>query len=141
MQFQRKTCVLLVASCLAAIAQQGVDVRNQYERAYAIVPVVGKGTWDDPKRPMFAPIPSQMKPGDRAGIMAFHHELSDDGRMALVEIVFLNRASLVPALNALAAQPSVQAFQKGRDKPADIEKAFQAVKKDFRLEKFMVRVP
>jgi hypothetical protein len=65
-----------------------------YERIYAIVPMVGSGAWDDPKRPMFAPVPLQMTPGSRTGITAFHHVESDDGNFALIEIVAANKSEL-----------------------------------------------
>ncbi len=36
-------------------AQQRVDARNLYERVICIVPMAGRGTYEDPKRPLFAP--------------------------------------------------------------------------------------
>src|SRR5437868_13223219 len=61
-------------------AQHRVDPHNLYERLYAIVPIIGKGTLDDPKRPMYAPAPSQQNPTSRTGILGFTHVVSDDGR-------------------------------------------------------------
>ena len=78
-------CLLVAAGC--AFAQHRVDPGRMYERIYAIVPMVGAGTWDDPKRPMFAPVPQQTTLVSRTGIIAFNHVESDDGNFALIEIV------------------------------------------------------
>jgi len=68
--------VAAAAVCLSSAigslsAQQRVDPRNMYERVIAIVPVIGKGTLEDPKRPMYAPAPSAMSPATRTGIIAY----------------------------------------------------------------------
>lgn len=45
--------LLLLAAAIPA--QRRVDPRNAYQRIICIVPLVGKGTADDPKRPQYAP--------------------------------------------------------------------------------------
>ncbi len=84
-------CFLLTAQ--TAVAQHKVDSRNTYERVLAVVPFTGKGTRDDPRRPMYAPAPSQMNAASRAGILAFNFVESDDHQFALVEFVATNRAA------------------------------------------------
>src|ERR1700683_1824305 len=86
--------VCLLVAVGSAFAQHRVDPGAMYARLYAIVPMVGSGTWDDPRRPMFAPIPQQTTPGTRTGIIAFNHVESDDGNSALIEIVAANRSEL-----------------------------------------------
>jgi hypothetical protein len=66
-------CLLVVVGL--AFAQQSVDPGSMYARIYAIVPMIGSGTWDDPTRPMYAPVPQQMTPGSRTGIIAFNQVL------------------------------------------------------------------
>jgi len=44
-------CLLLIAA--SAFAQHRVDAGSMYARIYAIVPMVGSGSWNDPVRPMF----------------------------------------------------------------------------------------
>ena len=85
-----------------------------------------------------------MTPGDRSGIIAFHHEVSDDGQLALVEIV----AADTPGLAAVLAQlqnishvSGVQIFDRGKHGRKDIQKAFKAKKKDFDIDRFRVIVP
>src|SRR5215469_7184103 len=95
----RTTIHLLVLALSAPLfSQHRVDSSQMYERVYAILPIVGQGTWEDPKRPMFTPPPSAMTPGDRSGIIAFHHEVSDDGQLALVEIVAADTPGLAAVL-------------------------------------------
>ena len=79
--------------------------------------------------------------GDRSGIIAFHHVVSDDGKSALVEFVFHDRSGMAPVLTSLGAQSAVKVFQKGKDTSQDIEATFKALKKDFDFDKFIVRVP
>jgi hypothetical protein len=85
-------------------------MRNTHERVVAIVPMIGTGTEDDPRRPMFAPLAAEMaapaddkealgvkptvgvKPAGR--IIAYTCKPSDDGRFALVEFVATDRAAL-----------------------------------------------
>ena len=44
---------LVCASTL--LAQQKVDPRNRYERLICIVPMIGSGTYEDPRRPAYVP--------------------------------------------------------------------------------------
>ena len=104
-------------------AQPRVDARNMYERVLAVVPLmVGQGTFDDPKRPMYAPSPAQVQTATatRQGILAFTYVMSDDGLLALVEFVARDRS----AFQAILADPTVKSFLKGRDKREDAEAEF-----------------
>jgi hypothetical protein len=135
--------VCLLATVCSAFAQHRVDPDRMYARIYAIVPMTGSGTWDDPRRPMFAPIPQQMTPGSRTGIIAFNHVESDDGNSALIEIVAANRPQLalvVGQINA-AAVSGVQVFDRSTTSPATVQSAFQLLKKNFDITTFRVVVP
>jgi hypothetical protein len=134
-------CLLVTAG--SAFAQHRVDPGSMYARIYAIVPMVGSGTWNDPRRPMFAPIPQQMTPGNRTGIIAFNHVESDDGNSALIEIVAVNRAelALITGQISAAAVPGIQVFDRGTTPSATVQSAFQLLKKNFDISKFRVVVP
>ncbi len=108
-------------------AQYRVDPRNQHERVYAIVPMVGKGTADDPRRPAHLPLTPRGLLDFSSGILGFTMQLSDDGKLALVEFVARDRS----AFAALLADktPGVKAFEKGKVKKDDIEAEFKKVKK------------
>ena len=135
--------VCLLATVVPAFAQHRVDPGAMYARIYAIVPMVGSGTWDDPRRPMFAPIPQQMTPGIRTGIIAFNQVESDDGNSALIEIVAANRSelSLITAQISVAAVSGVQVFDRSNTSQATVQSAFQLLKKNFDISKFRVVAP
>jgi hypothetical protein len=135
--------VCLLVAVGSAFAQHRVDAGNMYARVYAIVPMIGSGTWDDPKRPMFAPVPEQMTPGSRTGIIAFNHVESDDGNFALIEIVAATRPQLAlvtSQMNATAVQ-GLQVFDRSITSATTVQSAFQLLKKNFDITKFRVVVP
>jgi hypothetical protein len=94
---------------------------------------------------MFAPIPHQMTPGSRAGIIAFSQVESDDGNFALIEIVAANKSELAsitgPIQVQLSAVPGLQLFNRATTSAATIQSAFQLLKKNFDITKFRVVVP
>ena len=132
-----------IATCLPA--QHKVDTRQLYERLYAVVPVIGNGTWSSPKRPMYAPSPAQMNPASRTGIIGYTHVLSDDGQFALVEFVARDASAfqhILADINGnLNVNVNVKAFRKGQDKREDIEAEFRKHKKAFSFDHFGLRVP
>jgi hypothetical protein len=125
---------LMALSCSVSgvvLAQPHVDSRNVGERMIVVVPIVGSGTYDDPKRPLFVPA-SMAEMVNGTSLHAFQWEPSDDGRFAIVEFATRDRATL----DAVAAEPRVvKSFQKGIHKRNDIERELQKYKKDFRLDK------
>ena len=74
---------------------------------WAVLPLVGTGTITDPKRPMFAPLPSAVSPASRTGILGYSFQLSDDGQFALVEFVAAQRSAFK---DILAGDPATKAF-------------------------------
>lgn len=117
-------------------AQRRVDPKMTYQRVICVVPMVGQGTADDPRRPMYAPWPPAPNPG-RTGIIGFGFQVSDDGQYALVEFVARDRAAFSEILN----DKQLKAFEKGKDKKDDIEKELKKYKKDFDIEHFGVVMP
>jgi hypothetical protein len=95
-----------------------VDARSRYYRVRAVVPIVGKGTLDDPR-------------------LAYSFQESDDKRFALVEFVALDPA----AFRLLLAETTVTSFLPGRDSQASLEALFRSLKKDFDPDHFGVRMP
>lgn len=131
--------VVVWASFSQLYAQLRVDARNIYERVMAVVPLTGTGTFDDPKRPMYAPSPAQIQTATatRTGILAFTYVLSDDGNVALVEFVARNRA----AFQAILADPTIKSFLKGRDSFQAVQTEFLKHKANFNFAQFGVRMP
>ena len=137
--------VCLLVAVGSALAQHRVDPSRMYARIYVIVPMVGSGTWEDPKRPMFAPVPNQTAAGSRTGIIAFNSVASDDGNFALVEFVAENRLELAkitaPVSAGLASVPGPQMFDRSTVPDATVQSAFQLLKKNFDISKFRTVVP
>jgi hypothetical protein len=117
---------LLVFSS-SLFAEQKVAPGNVHERMIVVVPWTGKGSFDDPIRPLFAPV----KP-DPNGILSYSYEPSDDKRYAIVEFVALDRKAFA---SILTDKRVVQAFVKGRDKPEDVEREVKKHKADFSIGK------
>jgi hypothetical protein len=104
--------------------------------------MVGDGTMNDPRRPMFAPnMGDPMKPVNTGaatpapGILAFQYQLSDDGNYALVEFVGADRKALAEILNSTDVR--VKVFERAKAKKQDIENEFKKYKKDFSLDKYI----
>ena len=121
--------VLMLAPVVCA--QHRVDPSNTYNRVVAVVPMIGAGTPQDPKRPQYAPWPIQ-KDGSATAILSYSHVISDDGRFALVEFVARDRK----AFQAILADKTIQVFEKGKDRKEDIERELKKFKGDFDLSKF-----
>ncbi len=110
--------------------------RNLYERILLIVPMVGSGKWDDPKRPLFAPA-KMAAPTDRTGILGYSYQVSDDGKYALAEFVAQDR-TVFEAFKSDAR--TMKFFEKGNVQIADIDTEFKKYKKDFNWQHFGTRV-
>lgn len=121
-------------------AQQTVDRRNMYERVWAVVPMIGSGTADDPLRPDYIPAPPPPgTPPSTDGIIGFTMVLSDDGKHALVQFVAKDRKAFKGLL--ADTRVDVKVFEKGKAKRQDIETAFQTFKKDFNLDQMGASLP
>ncbi len=116
-----------------SVAQQPVSPTNSYHRVLAIVPLTGGGAQDDPIRPMFVPAPSTALPS-RSGIIAWQHQITDDGKMAIVEFVAPTRAAFAELF--ASTDPRVKIFEVGQHTQAEILAAFQQVKAAFTFSNF-----
>ncbi|PWU10678.1 MAG: hypothetical protein C5B51_03890 [Terriglobia bacterium] len=133
LMFRLAAALLLLTS--AVYGQHRVDPRNSYFRVIAVVPLTaGRGTPDDPKRPLYAPWPPSRS---NTGIIAYSQQLSDDGKLALVEFVARDRAAFQPIFN----DRSIKFFEKGKARRQDIETELKKYKKNFDLNKFGTMVP
>lgn len=127
-------CVCSITCAAVLLAQPRVDPASVYERLICIVPMVGRGTPEDPRRPMFVPAPREAERTAREGILAFSYQLSDDGQFALVEFVARSRAGFDLILKS--ARSDVKAFVRGEARKEEIEREFRRYKRDFRLDQF-----
>jgi len=131
--FRALAFVLLGLTSLSA--QNRVSPEMMYHRVWAVVPLIGSGKPDNPKRPMFVPPPAEqaakLKNGDRSGVLGYSMQVSDDGNFALVEFIGLTPAELRPIVNSQAA--GVKAFERGVATKEQIEQEFQKYKAGFTL--------
>lgn len=143
----RKMCriSLYVALCgalwhVSSQAQQRVAPGNLYERILCVVPMVGRGTPEDPRRPDHVPWPPKAEAAAAGrGILAFAYQVSDDGQWALVELVARDRKALEPVLSD--RRPSVKVFERGKAQAAEIQAEFRNYKRDFELDRFQANLP
>jgi len=129
----RLLCIAMLLSFVVH-AQRSVDPKNSYNRVICVVPMVGKGTTDDPKRPKYAPWPATQDPN---GITGFFFQPSDDGSLAIVEFVSRNRTALAQIL----ADKTIKSFEEARVSKSSIETAVKTYRKDFDLSKFRMVMP
>jgi hypothetical protein len=92
------------------------------------VPIAGTGTVEDPHRPLLIPAPGTTV----SGLISWSWELSDDGKLAIVEFVARDKSVLRPVTTNTRV---VRSFEKGKDKQEDIEREVRKYKKDYRLNK------
>lgn len=109
------------------MAQQPTDVLHSGYRAIVVVPVVGKGTYDDVKRPLLVP---DAKAARAAGIQSYSWQPTDDGALAIVEIVFTSQDALRRVTKDARV---VKAFEKGLHKPAEVETEIRKLRRSFAL--------
>jgi hypothetical protein len=128
-------CSLLLAlSSGSLFGQHAVDPAQRYHRLICLVHWAGSGTHDDPTRPEYVPGPADAR--SRAGIIAWGALPTDDGTMAIVHVVAVDR-------NAFAAifadtRPEVKIFEIGKDTRQAIEAFMQLHKANFSLDSLRV---
>ena len=129
-------CALTVVFCLNAASQPGGNLK--FQRIIAVVPMVGAGTYSDPKRPMFCPSPAELatatEGGKRPWLLSFHFELGDDGQTAIVEFTAPDRPSLNAILRSTDARVTI--YEPNKITLDNLKQALQKVKATFDLERF-----
>ncbi len=138
-------CALLEVCLLAGLAPASSHpgAGAIYERVICVVPMVGAGTLDDPKRPLFAPTAgtteSSVPPSKGflhpADIIAFKSVMSDDGQTAIVVFVARDRAALRPLLQS---EQVLKKFHPSEGKPDKLLQELRKFKKDFELSELEV---
>jgi hypothetical protein len=127
--------ILVFGLCYSALfAQHAVDPSQRYFRLVCLVHVTGSGKAQDPVRPEYVPTTSD-KP-DRSGIIAWSFQPVDDGKMAIVQFVAVDRSAFTAIL--ADKRPEVRVFEIGKTPPAAIEAEMRKHKKDFSLENLTV---
>jgi hypothetical protein len=143
-----RALALLLTCVYVLSAQDHVAQEMMYHRVWAIVPLVGTGTADDPRRPMFAPSLADSKARAKAlqdaaiskkdvpppAIISFTMQLADDKKSAIVEFVGLNPQAL--EFITASKDPRVKVFERGKATKQEIETEMKKVKAGFTLDSF-----
>ncbi len=116
--------------------QHAVDPAQRYHRLICLVHLTGSGTQADPVRPEHVPAPGAQPPSDRSGIIAWAFQITDDGKMAIVHYVAVDRKAFAAIF--ADTRPEVLIFEIGKDSRAAIEAAMQRHKQGFSLDKLQV---
>jgi hypothetical protein len=108
------------------------------EHLIAVVPMVGLGTIDNPKRPMFAlagkDIAAAIANHQSPAISQSHFVMADDGVSAIVEFVAPNRVAFKPILAAAAG--TIKVYDPTQISVAALNAALQKIKSGFNLYQF-----
>lgn len=126
----RLITLILILAAMPLAAEKPMDKRDRYERLVLVVPLVGAGTRDDPRRPLFVPARPD---ASRDGLISFHYEISDDGMSAVLELVAASKSAFAPMLNQSRAD--VKVFEPGKVTKDEAEREIKKIKKDFDIEK------
>ena len=141
-------CATLLGVCLLAgtlTAAPGSNPKVIYEQIIAVVPMIGTGTFHDPKRPLFTPgrgtavlpaLPPSLGFLQPPRLEGFTSTLSDDGQSAIVQFVARDRAAFKEIL-AAQALGQVKVFDRHRDSLDAMLQELRKVKKNFDLASFL----
>ncbi len=112
-----------------------------YPTLICVVPLVGAGTLNDPRRPMFTPVaggpPDELAPvkkskgfAEAPQIVGYHSVLTDDGQHAIVEFIARDRAAFQPILKETGP---LAVFDLQKTPPAALLESLRNFKKNFDL--------
>jgi len=134
----RVLCAILLAhfagSAVGQVGPHAVDPAQRYHRLICLVHFTGSGKPDDPFRPEY--VPGSSDKASRAGVIAWSVQPTDDGKMAIIHVVVVDRKAFAAIL--ADTRPEIRVFEIGKDKKEEIEAEMQKYKKDFSLDAFRV---
>ncbi|MFN0104739.1 MAG: hypothetical protein ACKV2U_21955 [Bryobacteraceae bacterium] len=118
--------LLLLCAAAFVVSAQPARIGGSGERILVAVPMVGAGTWADPRRPAML----------REAGVAFRFELSDDGATAIAEVSPRGPLELKNLESQLKTDARAKVFRPSKDKQTDVQDEIRKVKKDFDIELF-----
>lgn len=109
----------------------------QYVRLVCLVHLQGSGKLGDAVRPEYTPATDGT--ASRNDVLAWSAQLTDDGKMAIVQLVAANPL----AFSAIRTdqRPEVRVFEIGKNSRAEIETEMRKHRKDFSLDSIQVVAP
>jgi hypothetical protein len=124
--------ILLTIFSLNVFAQHAVDPAQRYHRVICLVHLTGSGKRGDEIRAEY--VPSDVT--SRAGIIAWSMQVADDGKMAILHLVAVDRNAFASIL--ADKRPEIRVFEIGKDTQQAIEAELRKYKADFSLDAFKV---
>ncbi len=118
--------MLFFVAYLSLLSGQNIRVGRAGQKALLAVPMVGTGTWADPKRPAFV----------RESGAPFRFQVSDDGTMALVEASPRNLAEMAKLEEFVGKDARSVLFRPDKHPVSLVIAEFKKLKKDFDPESF-----
>jgi len=113
-------------------AQHAVDPAQRYHRLICLVHLTGSGKPGDEIKAEY--VPSDVT--SRAGIIAWSMQITDDGKMAIVHLVAVDRNAFAPIL--ADKRPEIRVFEIGKDTQQAIETEMRKYKANFSLDSLKV---
>jgi len=127
------TLILLGFSSLTPTQAQGLPSRDAaLERMIVVVPMIGAGTPDNPRRPLGMDLVASL-PDTPIG---YRYVLDDGGHFAIVLLTARSFKHFDPLVNAFGAQAR-HAFDPKHHDRANVERLLKLVRSDFDLDAFL----
>jgi hypothetical protein len=122
------------ASAVTSLGQHAVDPTQTFHRLICLVHLTGSGKVSDPMRPEYVPAPAAAVL--RSGNIAWSFQATDDGKMAIVHLVAVDRN----AFQAIFAdtRPEIRVFEIGKATRTQIETEMGKYKAGFNLDALKV---
>ncbi len=112
---------------------QGLPSRDAaMERMIVVVPMIGRGTPESPRRPLGTELISSLQTTP----IGYRYVLSDDGRFAILELTARSFKHFDPLVNAFGAQ-ATHSFNPRQHDRVTVELALKTLRKDFDLDSFL----
>lgn len=127
--------LVIVLSFLSApqLPAQGLPSREAaLERMIVVVPMIGSGSPDHPRRPLGMELIDSLQDTP----VGYRYVLSDDGHFAIVLLTGRSTTHFDPLLNAFGAQAQ-QTFDPRHHDRATVERVLKLICRDFKLDAFL----
>lgn len=121
----------LLVSVLVALSASNSLRAQGGGKTVLTVPMVGAGTWEDPKRPAFV----------RETGVPFRYQVSDDGATAIVEAMPRTLAESAKLDDLVKKEPRARLYRPEKDKQSDVLIELKKQKRDFDNSAFTGLIP
>lgn len=133
---RHRNCLALILVALSSVISshaQGLPSHDAaLERMIVVVPMIGRGTPESPRRPLGTELLSTLADTP----IGYRYELSDDGHFAIVQLTARSSKHFDPLLKGVGAQ-ATHTFDPRRHERGSVLQALRLLRKDFDLDAFL----